>query len=65
MKFYTKHELFDEIKSLDKDTLLFLHIFPFFDSEPLSFFTYLCALPSAIGLINLLPSDSRYTYRIK
>lgn len=65
MKIYTKHQLFDKLKTFDKDTLVYLHVFPFFESEPSSFYTYLCILPSAIGLINLLPPETRYTYKIK
>lgn len=67
LKFYTSDELFEVLKSLDSDTLVFLHVFPFFDTDIHRFHTYLCEVRNAIALTALLKSSDnlRFTYKIK
>lgn len=65
MKFYTKDELFEVLKNLDNNVILFIHVFPFFNDDIYTFYTYLCEVRSANALISLLHSETRYTYKIK
>ena len=65
MKFYTRDELFEELKPLDSDILIFLHVFPFFDTDMHRFYTYLCDVRSAIGLTAMISYDAHYTFKIQ
>lgn len=65
MKFYTKDELFEVLKHVDREELLFIHVFPFSDADYHKFYTYLCDVKSAFALTAMLPFDTRYIYKIK
>lgn len=65
LTFYSKEELLQVLKSYDKDTLIFLNVFPFFNDDIYTFYTYLCEVRSANALISMLHSETRYTFKIK
>lgn len=65
MTFYTKDELLDVLKSLDREDILYIHVFPFFNDDILTFYTYLCDVRSSNALLFMLSSEIRYTYNIK
>lgn len=64
LTFYSKEEILRVLKSFDRDTLIFLHVFPFFNNDIYTFYTYLCEVRSANALISMLHSETRYTFKL-